>query len=78
MSNGNDTAWIDNIMFPPSYYSSILYGDVNDDGNINIQDVILTVNIILDSLSYNEAADLNIDGSIDVLDVINIVNIILN
>ena len=78
VASGDDTAWIDNIIFPPSYYSSILYGDVNDDGNINIQDVILTVNIILDSLSYNESADLNIDGSIDVLDVINIVNIILN
>mgnify|MGYP001327809759 CR=1 FL=1 len=55
-----------------------LLGDINGDLNINIQDVILTVNIILDSLSYNEAADLNTDGSIDVLDVINIVNIILN
>ena len=78
VTSGEDAAWIDNIIFPPSYYSSVLYGDVNDDGNINIQDVILTVNIILDSLSYNESADINMDGFIDVLDVINIVNIILN
>ena len=78
VTGGDDAAWIDNIVFPPSYYSSILYGDVNDDGNINIQDVILTVNIILDSLSYNQAADLNEDGAIDVLDVISIVNLILN
>ncbi len=77
-SSGNDAVWIDNIVFPPSYYSSVLYGDVNDDGNINIQDVILTVNIILDSLTYNDAADLNTDGVVDVLDVINIVNLILN
>jgi len=78
VTSGDDAAWIDNIVFPPSYYSSVLYGDVNDDGNINIQDVILTVNIILDSLSYNQAADLNEDGAIDVLDVISIVNLILN
>ena len=78
ITNGDDSAWIDNIIFPPAYYSSILYGDINNDGNINIQDVILSVNIILDSLTYNEAADINMDGTIDVLDVINIVNLILN
>ena len=50
---------------------------MNDDGNINIQDVIITVNIILDSLGYNQAADINGDGTIDVLDVIGIVNLIL-
>ena len=36
-----------------------------------------TVNIILDSLGYNQAADMNEDGNIDVLDVISIVNLIL-
>ena len=77
VTSGDDAAWIDNIIFPPSFYASILFGDVNDDGNINIQDVILTVNIILDSLNYNQAADLNEDGNIDVLDVISIVNLIL-
>tara|TARA_Y100000739_G_C20575630_1_gene450103 strand:+ start:17 stop:685 length:669 start_codon:yes stop_codon:yes gene_type:complete len=78
ISAGEDAARIDNIIFPPSYFSSIIYGDINNDGSINIQDVILTVNIILDSLLYNESADINMDGNIDVLDVINIVNIILN
>ena len=75
---GEDAAYIDNIIFPPSFYSSILYGDVNNDGNINIQDVILSVNIILGSNTYNESADINTDGFIDVLDIINIVNLILN
>ena len=78
ISAGEDAARIDNIIFPPSYFSSIIYGDINNDGNINIQDVIITVNMILDSLLYNETADINLDGNIDVLDVINIVNIILN
>ena len=69
--------WIDNLIFPPSYYNAILIGDANFDSTINIQDVIVTVNIILNSLDYNSGADVNEDGLIDVLDVIGIVNIIL-
>ena len=52
-------------------------GDVNGDAQINIQDIILTVNIILTSSGYNEAADMNSDGVVDVLDVIILVNMIL-
>jgi len=77
ISSGQDAAWIDNISFPPCYYSSILYGDVNNDSNINIQDVILSVNIVLGNLEFNEAADVNLDSTIDVLDIIIIVNMIL-
>ena len=55
----------------------MILGDLNEDGSINIQDVILAVNIILSSLEYNAAGDLNQDGVIDVLDIINIVNLIL-
>ena len=50
--NDNDER-VDNIIFPPSYYSAMMLGDINEDGNINIQDVILSVNIILSSLEYN-------------------------
>ena len=53
------------------------YGDVNDDSNINIQDVILSVNIVLGNLEFIEAADVNIDATVDVLDIILIVNMIL-
>ena len=51
-------------------------GDINDDGNINIQDVILLVNFVLNN-DYNDLADLNGDGIINVLDVVQVVNIIL-
>jgi len=57
--------------------SSILLGDINNDNSINIQDVVLTVNIVLLN-EYNTLADLNSDNFIDVLDVILIINIILN
>ena len=54
-----------------------IIGDINGDSLVNIQDVILTVNLIL-SMEYNGFADLNSDGNIDVLDIVQIVNIILN
>ena len=78
VTSGEDSAWIDNIIFPPTYYQSYILGDVNNDGLINIQDVIVTVNIVLGSLEYNQSADMNNDNAIDVLDIISIVNIILN
>ena len=54
-----------------------LIGDINSDGIINIQDIILTVNLVLNS-DYNSSADLNFDSTIDVLDIVQIINIILN
>ena len=60
-----------------NYCSQDLMGDINDDGVINILDVINTINIIFGILEYNNNADINQDGIINVLDVIGIVNIIL-
>ncbi len=56
-------------------------GDVNGDGVTNVQDVVLTVNIILGKTTpagemFN-AADANSDGVINVQDVVKIVNIVL-
>ena len=52
-------------------------GDLNEDSNINIQDVIIIINVILTS-QYVELADMNLDGNVDVVDVVQLVNIILN
>ncbi len=52
-------------------------GDVNQDGSVNILDVVMTVNIIL-SGGYNSLADFNNDGAVDVLDIVQLVNLILN
>ena len=61
--------------------SNIMLGDTNFDGNINIQDVILTINFILgNSTPIGDeiiAADYNEDGIINVLDVIHVVQEIL-
>tara|TARA_Y100000590_G_scaffold374045_1_gene438213 strand:+ start:245 stop:715 length:471 start_codon:yes stop_codon:yes gene_type:complete len=59
------------------YYQQSIIGDVNGDSVINIQDIVLTVNLVM-SGEYNSSADLNSDGVTNVLDIVQIVNIILN
>ena len=54
-----------------------IMGDLNDDGTLNVQDIILMVNIILGIDEYNESADLSDDGIVNVLDVIQLMNLIL-
>ena len=53
-------------------------GDVNSDGIINVQDVILVVNIILGANLDINCSDYNEDGIINIQDVILIVSEILN
>lgn len=56
-------------------------GDVNEDGQVNIIDVIWTVNIVLGlvspTMTQQWAADFNEDGIVNILDAITIVNFIL-
>ena len=55
-------------------------GDANGDAEINVLDVVLTVNLILCADcpdNYNECSDINGDEQINVLDVVSLVNIIL-
>mgnify|MGYP006090318287 CR=1 FL=1 len=51
-------------------------GDLNNDSTTNILDIVLMVNIVLNS-EQNSNADLNSDGTVNILDVILLVNIIL-
>jgi len=57
-------------------------GDVNEDGNLNILDIVLVANAILGSSSLSgcgdEAADMNGDGSLNILDIVQIANAILS
>ena len=78
----------DNMVVAASHGRGLFYGmfeaestqlgDMNNDGSINILDVVIIVNMILESAEYTESADLNSDQTIDVLDIILLVNLILN
>jgi choice-of-anchor B domain-containing protein len=56
-------------------------GDINQDADINIMDVIILIGFILETAAPNELelllSDINEDGLLDVLDVILLVNFIL-
>lgn len=53
-------------------------GDLNSDGKIDIFDVLMIVDVIMNSSSYNGLADFNHDDSVDMLDVVTMLNFILN
>jgi len=52
-------------------------GDLNQDQQINILDIVLLVNLVLEN-SYNELGDINNDGILNILDVIQLINVILD
>tara|TARA_B100000676_G_scaffold309936_1_gene374978 strand:+ start:4539 stop:6134 length:1596 start_codon:yes stop_codon:yes gene_type:complete len=59
----------------------ILQGDINGDQNLNVLDVVLTVNNVLcldGGDCYNGCADMNQDSILNVLDVVLLVNAVLN
>ena len=51
-------------------------GDLNNDSNIDVLDVVLLVNIALDN-NYSNNADINNDNFVNVLDIVLLVNLIL-
>ena len=57
--------------------SETLIGDVNNDGFLNVVDVVSIVSIILDNGDYNSSADYNTDGVVNVIDIIAIVDMII-
>jgi hypothetical protein len=61
--------------------SSVMAGDTNFDGIVDILDIVRIVNHIMGNSEFNDdeftAADFNADGIIDILDIVQIVNYIL-
>ena len=82
-------AWLDpedtgTLLLDGTYeiFSEYTLGDVNNDTNINIQDIILLINFITGSLApvypQDAAADMNVDGLVNIQDIILIVSYIVN
>jgi len=78
----------DNMILAASHGRGLFYGlfnaqetiegDINLDDIIDVLDVVLLVNLILNSSEYNESGDMNNDMLLDVLDVISLLNLILD
>ena len=56
---------------------SLIHGDINSDGDINILDVVSLINLVLNN-DYNSIADLNNDGVNNILDIVTLVNLVLD
>ena len=52
-------------------------GDLNQDSEVNIIDVVIAVDLAI-NYEYNELADLNSDNSIDILDIVQLIDFILD
>lgn len=95
VGTGSYEAQISNIVFTKSngtqlqlnsvkfniVVSNVTKGDANDDGEINVADIVEVVNYILGKPSakfVEAAADLNDDGEINVTDIVKIVSIIMS
>ena len=70
------------IDFQISVDSANLLGDINSDGAININDVIILINYILLHDEYSDevflASDINSDLQLNIMDVVQLINIILS
>ena len=71
---GGGTAQIDN-----SYCEEVSFipGDMNDDGSLNISDIVIMVDLIL-NLEFYDYSDMNQDGILNIMDIIELVNRILD
>ncbi|MBQ6167253.1 MAG: GH32 C-terminal domain-containing protein [Muribaculaceae bacterium] len=67
------SAW----MLDPTSTSTILVGDVNGDGNVNISDINALINLILGG-GFSDTADVNDDGAVNIGDINAVINIILS
>ncbi len=51
-------------------------GDVNNDGKVNITDIVFIINTIAKESTYNSTADINSDGKVNITDIVDVINII--
>ena len=81
-NNEIDFEWMIYIIEQLIYSNSITLGDLNNDGTIDILDIVLMVNIVLGVSEPTDnqeiASDLNNDNLVNVLDIIQVINMILS
>ena len=80
-NNEIDTAWMLSVIGELLYENNGIIGDINQDGTVDVLDIINLINYILETLIPSDVqydlSDVNSDGSLNILDVVLIVNLIL-
>jgi len=80
-NNEIDTEWMIAVINDLIGYN-ILLGDVNEDGIINILDIVTVINFVLTNNNPSDnqfiASDMNSDEVINILDIVILVNLILS
>ena len=59
------------------YFDDSLLGDINDDGILNILDIVALVNLVL-AAEYNPMGDMNSDETLNILDIVTLANLVLS
>ena len=65
------------LFFTQTIFLQQAIGDLNNDGIVNILDVVQLTQIVLNDGDYNSAGDMNDDGGNNILDIVSLVNLIL-
>ena len=67
----------DSLIGRAYFFEGFITGDINQDGVLNVLDLVFIVNLILTGQETNPDADINGDGSVNILDVVMLANMIL-
>ena len=57
---------------------TVIKGDVNGDGEVDVRDITALIDIIMNSITDNPRADVNEDSAIDVRDITALIDLIMN
>ena len=58
--------------------SGIVVGDLNNDGQFNVLDVVTLAGRVMAGNQYTASGDMNGDGNLNVLDIVTLANCVLN
>jgi len=78
ISNGISNSVYDLVEDLISDIDDLVLGDVNQDGVLNVVDIVQVVNMVLGTVAVNDAADINSDNLVNIVDIVSLVNLILN
>ena len=66
------------IIYKGRFFNEAYVGDVNEDEDIDIQDVVFLIDFLLSSNGiYLDSYDVNLDGAVTITDVINLIDMLL-